>query len=175
MHLGDAEQALVLSEQVLARHHAMGAADNEAVVIRSLALSQLGRPDEALAAIESVDIDDFPFGQSARALVRALAGEYEGAQSDAEAVEAALGASYFDIAVARLGGVVAASGAGDQARRRHWFEQLRRIATSADDIVFIGVTQALAGENAAIPESLGSGWRRIVEQVTSGQPEPTRT
>jgi hypothetical protein len=170
MHLGDAEQALVLSEQVLARHHAMGAADSEAVVVRSLALSQLARPDEALVAIEGIDVEDFPFGQSARALVRALAGDYQGAQSDAEAVEAVSGASYFDVALARLGGLVAALGTGDQTRRRHWFDQLRAIATSAEDVVFIAVTQALARETAALPESLGSGWRRIVEQATSSRP-----
>ena len=79
MHLGDADQALVLSEQVIARHHAMGSSDAEAVVIRSLALSQLGRIDEAMASIEAVDVADFPFGQSARALVRALAGDPAGA------------------------------------------------------------------------------------------------
>jgi tetratricopeptide (TPR) repeat protein len=172
MHLGDGEQALVLSEQVLARHHAMGAADAEALVVRSLALSQLGRVDEALASIESVDVTDFPFGQSARALVRALAGEPEGAQADAEAVEGAPGASYFDLSLACLGGVVAALRTDDPARRRHWFDQLRAIATSAGDTVFLGLTQGLAREPANVPESLGSGWRRIVELATS---EPLST
>ena len=172
MHLGDGEQALVLSEQVLARHHAMGAADAEAVVVRSLALSQLGRVDEALASIEGVDVTDFPFGQSARALVRALAGDPEGAQADAEAVEGAPGASYFDLSLACLGGVVAALRTDDPARRRHWFDQLRAIATSAGDTVFLGLTQGLAREPANVPESLGSGWRRIVELATS---EPLST
>ena len=167
MHLGDAEQALVLSEQVLARHHAMGASDAEAIVVRSLALSQLGRIDEALAAIEGVDVDDFPFGRSARALVRALADDPEGAQADAEAVEGAPGASYFDRSVACLGGVVASLRTDDAVRRRHWFEQLRAIATSAGDTVFLGLTQALAREPASVPESLGSGWKKIVEQATA--------
>jgi class 3 adenylate cyclase/tetratricopeptide (TPR) repeat protein len=172
MHLGDAEQALVLSEQVLARHHAMGASDAEAIVVRSLALSQLGRIDEALAAIEGVDVDDFPFGRSARALVRALADDPEGAQADAEAVEGAPGASYFDRSVACLGGVVASLRTDDAVRRRHWFEQLRAIATSAGDTVFLGLTQALAREPASVPESLGSGWKKIVEQATATS-EPT--
>jgi tetratricopeptide (TPR) repeat protein len=165
MHLGDAEQALVLAEQVLARHHAMGASDAEAVVVRSLALSQLRRVDEAIAAIEEIDVEDFPFGQSARALVRALAGDHEGAQCDAEEVERAAGASYFDLALARLGGVVAALRTDNSALRRHWFEQLRTIATSAGDVVFVGLAQALAREPATVPDSLGSGWRRIVEQA----------
>ncbi len=167
MHLGDGEQALVLSEQVLARHHAMGAADAEAIVVRSLALSQLGRIDEALAAIEAVDVDDFPFGRSARALVRALADDPEGAQADAEAVEQASGASYFDRSIACLGGVIASLRTDDAARRRHWFEQLRTIATSAGDTVFLGLTQALAREPANVPETLGTGWRQIVTQATA--------
>ena len=165
MHLGDADQALVLSEQVLARHHAMGASDAEAVVVRSLALSQLGRVDEALASIEAIEVADFPFGQSARALVRALADDPQGAQTDAEAVEASSGASYFDRSLACLGGVVAALRADDVVRRRYWFEQLRGIATSAGDTVFLGLSQALAREPANIPESLGQGWRRIVDQA----------
>jgi len=172
MHLGDAQQALVLSEQVLARHHAMGASDGEAIVVRSLALSQLGRADEALASIEAIDVEDFPFGQAARALVRALVGDAEGAHCDAEAVERAAGASYFDRAVACLAGVVAALGADDSARRRHWFEQLRTIATNAGDTVFLGLTQALAREPANIPDSLGEGWKRIVELATA---TPTRS
>jgi class 3 adenylate cyclase/tetratricopeptide (TPR) repeat protein len=167
MHLGDAEQALVLAEQVLARHHAMGASDAEAVVVRSLALSQLARVDEAVAAIEEIDVEDFPFGQAARSLVRALAGDHAGAQSDAEAVENASGASYFDLALGRLGGVVAALRTDDVSLRRHWFEQLRSIATGAGDVIFVGLSQALAREPATVPESLGSGWKRIVEQAVS--------
>ena len=36
---------------------------------------QVGDVDEAVAAIEQVDVDDFPFGLAARALVRAVAGD----------------------------------------------------------------------------------------------------
>ena len=66
-----------------------------------------------MAAIERVAIDDFPFGLAARALVRAVAGELDGAIADAEAVEATRGASYFDLALGRLAGVLAAGRAGD--------------------------------------------------------------
>ena len=82
------------------------------------------------------------------------------------------GASYFDLALARLGGVVAALRTDDPASRRHWFEQLRTIATSAGDTVFLGLTQALAREPATVPESLGSGWKRIVEQAVAESPAP---
>ena len=58
MHLGNSD-ALVLAEQVLERNRAMGASNAEALVIRIIALCQLGRFDEALATIEDVDVDDF--------------------------------------------------------------------------------------------------------------------
>ena len=86
--------------------------------------------------------------------------------TETEAVEVAEGASYFDLALGRLGGVLAAPGSDDAPRRRHWFEQLRNIATSAGDTVFLGLSQALAREPATIPETLGPGWRSIVEQST---------
>ena len=72
-------------------------------MLLALALCQLGRVDEALAAIERVAVDDFPFGLGARALVRAVAGESVGALEDADAVEVMRGASYFDLALGRLG------------------------------------------------------------------------
>ena len=75
--------------------------------------------DEAVAAIEQVDVDDFPFGlrpagrscgpSPASAPVRS---------SDAEAVEVTRGASYFDLALgpARRG-AGAPAGLGDDERR----------------------------------------------------------
>lgn len=165
MHLGDGEQALVLADQVLARHHAMGSDDGEAVVVRTLALVQLGRVDEAVAAIEGVDVTAFPFGRAARALVRALAGELGAAADDASAVEDDTGASYFDLALARLGGVVAALRSGDASDKRVWFDRLRAVASSAGDTVFLGISQALAREPVNVPENLGIGWRTIVERA----------
>jgi hypothetical protein len=44
---------------------------------------------------------------------------------------------------------------------------LRAVATNAGDTVFLGLAQALAREPAAIPESLGSGWRNIVAQTSA--------
>ena len=169
MHLGDAEQALVLSEQVLARHHAMGASDGEAVVVRSLALSQLGRADEALAGDRGRSTS--PTSRSASRRGRWCApspATPKGAQSDAEAVERSRpGPATSTGPSPASAGLWQPCDADDATRRRHWFEQLRTIATNAGDTVFLGLTQALAREPASVPETLGTGWKRIVEQATA--------
>jgi hypothetical protein len=179
MHLGDGDDALVLADQVLERNRAMGASNDEAAVIRAIALCQVGRVDEALATIEELAVDDFPFGRSARSLVRSLAGDPAGALDDADAVEAIAGASYFDVALARVGAVLAAarrngSEPGEHCRR---VEALTSIATSAGDAVFVGIARQLAdrcetaGVDAAPPDmslpALRAGWMRIVDAVPS--------
>ena len=76
MHLGYGEQVLTLAEQIIERNRETGTNADEAYVLLALAHCQLGDVDEAMAAIEEVDVDDFPFGLGARALVRAVAGEH---------------------------------------------------------------------------------------------------
>ena len=118
MHLGGGEQALHLAEQVIERNRTTGTSQHEALVLLALANLQVGDVDQAVAAIEQVDIDDFPFGLAARALVGAVAGDSAAALADAEGVEATRGASYFDLAIGRLAGVLACGRAGDAERRR---------------------------------------------------------
>ena len=144
---------------------------------RAIALCQVGSIDEALATIEEIDVDDFPFGLSARALVRALVGDATGALDDADAVEFIGGASYFDVALARVGAVLAAgqddaSAPGEHCRR---VEALTSIATSAGDAVFVGIARQLAhrcdtaSADAVPPDmsvpALREGWMRIVDAV----------
>jgi hypothetical protein len=126
-----------------------------------------------MAAIEEIEIDDFPFGQAARALVRAVAGEWSGALDDAAAVEAIRGASYFDIALARLAGVLAANRTGDLAASRRWLDQLGTLASSVGDVVFVGVAQVL-GDQADVrtePDQqpvLAPGWRTVLDSAVVG-------
>ena len=78
----------------------------------------------AMVAHEAVQrivaVEDFPFGLGARALVRAVGGDDAGALADAEAVEITRGASYFDLALARLAGVLASGRLGDEAGGHRW-------------------------------------------------------
>ena len=173
MHLGAGEQALTLAEQVIERNTETGTTQDEAYVLMALAQCQLGRVDEAMASIERVTIDDFPFGLAARALVRAVAGELTGALADAEAVEATRGASYFDLALARLAGVLAAGRAGDEVASGRWQEQLGSLASSVGDVVFVAIAQLLLDRGAAEASAnesspLAPGWRQIIDTVVVG-------
>ncbi len=158
---------------MIERNRDTGTNQDEAYVLMALAQSQLGRVDEAMAAIAHVAIEDFPFGRAARALVQAVAGDVEPALADADAVEATRGASYFDLALARLAGVLAATGAGDEVRRRHWLDLLGSLASSVGDVVFVALVQLLADRPAAEAtanesSALAPGWRRIVDAVAVG-------
>jgi class 3 adenylate cyclase/tetratricopeptide (TPR) repeat protein len=172
VHIGAAEQALDLAGQVLDRHRSTGTTQHEAWVLLALARCQTGDVDGAMAAIEEIEVDDFPFGQSARALVRAIAGDVEGALDDAAAVEEIRGASYFDLAIARLGGVIAAERTGDAAESERWLELFGSLASSVGDVVFVSVAQALGGRAGAgedrEPPTLLPGWRTIVDSTIVG-------
>ena len=134
---------------------------NEAWVLLALARCQTGDVDGAMAAIEQVDIDDFPFGQAGRALVRAVAGDVDGARADAEEVERARSASYFDLAVARLGGALAADRAGDVDESRRWLDLLTSLASSVGDVVFVAIAQVLReGPSERAPTSTARSHRR---------------
>ena len=176
MHLGAGEQALTLAEQVVERHAGTGSNPDEAFVLTALARCQVGRVDEAMAVIEQVDTADFPFGVAARALVRAVAGEVDDALADAEAVEVARGASYFDLALGRLGAVLAATRAGDEVRARHWLELLGSLASTVGDVVFVAIAQLLT-DRPAMPFSgdesspLAPGWRRIIDAALAPVPD----
>jgi hypothetical protein len=140
-------------------------------VLQALARLQVGDVDGAMAAIEEVDVDDFPFGQSARALVRAVMGDVEDALADADAVEAVRGASYFDLAVARLAGVIAASRNGDAAESRRRLELYTSLTSEVGDVVFAGIAQVLDDRGAEAdrePPTLPPGWRTVVDSIIVG-------
>jgi tetratricopeptide (TPR) repeat protein len=172
MHLGAGEQARQLAEQVIERNTTSGTSQHEALVLLALARCQLDRIGEAAAAIDQVAVDDFPFGQAARALVRALAGELPGALADATAVERVRAASYFDVALARLAGALAAARAGDIPAARAWVERLGSLATSVGDVVFVALAQLLTDGPAADTMNnesspLAPGWRAVVDPIAS--------
>jgi class 3 adenylate cyclase/tetratricopeptide (TPR) repeat protein len=172
VHIGAGDKALEVADQVLERHRSTGTSEHEAWVLQALARLQVGDVDGAMAAIEEVDVDDFPFGQSARALVRAVLGDVEAALADAEAVQEVRGASYFDVAVARLAGVIAASRAGDADESQRWLDLFTTLATDVGDVVFASIAQVLGdrGDQPSDrePPTLPPGWRTIVDSIVVG-------
>ena len=142
MHLGAGEQALTLAEQVIERNASTGTTQDEAYVLLALAHCQLGDVDEAMAAIEQVDGRRLPVRARRRGPSCGPSPASATARSaDAEAVEAMRGASYFDLALGRLAGVLAAAAAATTRRGRHWLEQLGTLASSVGDVVFVAVAQ----------------------------------
>ena len=170
MHLGYGEQALTLAEQIIERNRETGTNNQEAFVLLALARCQLGQVDEAMAAIEEIDVDDFPFGLGARALVRAVAGEHEAALADAEALEELRGASYFDLALGRLGAVLASQRGGDGDADQRWLERFDALVASVGDVGFLAVAQRLHGrpDDDVDAGAVAPGWRRIVDSVVVG-------
>ena len=172
MHLGYGEQVLTLAEQIIERNRETGTNTDEAYVLLALAHCQLGDVDEAMAAIEEVDVDDFPFGLGARALVRAVAGDHAAAMADADALEQVRGASYFDLSIGRLGGVLASQRARDTLAEARWLERFDTLVASVGDVGFLAVAQRLHGrpDDEATMEAaaLAPGWRRIVDSVVVG-------
>ena len=172
MHLGYGERVLTLAEQIIERNRETGVNTDEAYVLLALAHCQLGDADAAMAAIEHVEVDDFPFGLGARALVRAVGGEHDGALADAEALEHVRGTSYFDLALGRLGGVLAAQRGDDADVERHWLERFDTLVASVGDVGFLAVAQRLHGraddETTMEAAALAPGWRRIVDSVVVG-------
>ena len=73
------------------------------------------------------------------------------------------GASYFDIALARLAGVLAADRMGDIAESHRWLDLLSSLASSVGDVVFVSIAQVLgsrAGDRLDHePPTLTPGWR----------------
>ncbi|MGI9052567.1 MAG: tetratricopeptide repeat protein, partial [Ilumatobacteraceae bacterium] len=173
MHLGLGELTKHLAEQVVERNLVSGTSVNEASVLLALGRLQTGDVDGAMAAIEELEVEDFPFGRAARALVRALAGDVAEAGEDAATVEQERGASYFDLCVARLAAVLAAEAAGADGTEA--LARLSSLASSVGDVGFLAVVQRLEEHPDGAPgeESLvvAPGWHTIVDAVAN-QPTP---
>ena len=64
-------------------------------------------------------------------------------------VEVTRDASYFDLALGRLAGVLAAGRLGDDEAGRRWLEQLGTLASSVGDVVFVAIVAAAPRPPAA--------------------------
>ena len=142
-------------------------------MLLALAHCQLGDVDQAVAAIEQVDIDDFPFGLAARALVRAVAGDTDGAAPTPRRSSGRAGPATSTSPLGRLAGVLACRRAGDEAGS----EALARPAQHAG---VVGRRRRVHHHRPAAPRPpgrrrrrrqsppLAPGWRRIVDSVVVG-------
>jgi hypothetical protein len=170
MHLGDGARAVELADRSSERLRAAAADADESNAIKAMGLNLDGRPDEALAVLLDVRSVEHPFPRSARALARVLTADHRGALADADAVEIAPGASYFDRSVAAVAGASAAAGLGDAGELRERLTRLQALANT-DDVVLgtlIGATVAKLCGHPSVTDELGaleSDWLRLVDRL----------
>ena len=123
MHRGNGSAAAAMAERALAEMRSTGGQAFEPVVILAVAQLQLGRPDEALATIESVQAHgaDHPFTHAVMALVHAAHRAHRGSRwSTPQAVTHAPGATYLDEVFAYVAAAGAHAAAGHRPRRQSW-------------------------------------------------------
>jgi class 3 adenylate cyclase/tetratricopeptide (TPR) repeat protein len=175
VHLGLGDRALSISEQAVERSLAMGADGAESSVTLALALCQVGRADEALAALEAVEFLT-PYALSVRSLARAITADPVGAIDDAERAGADGGASYLDRAIA---GAAAAAAQMQLHRPEAAVATLERAFTSASeagDVVareLVALTRSVVLRGGPHLESghLGAGWKIVVDSLAAVVPD----
>lgn len=177
VHLGLGHRAVGIAEQALAGSEAMGADGSESRVTLALALCQVDRADDALAALGEVTVES-PYLQSVRALARALTADADGAVADACAVGADAGSSYLDRVVADVAAAAARLQLGDHDAAVDDLGRARTTATDAGDVVAREVVTAvhealLAEPHRGETDHLGPGWRCVVEALRASVPDAT--
>ena len=93
-----------------------------------------------MASIEEIDVDDFPFGLGARALVRAVAGDTPAALADAEALEERAGRPTSTSPLGRLGARAGVQRGGDGDADRRWLER-SGARGAVGDVAFLAVVE----------------------------------
>jgi len=171
VHLGLGERALTISRQALDRSLAMGADASESRTTLALALCQVGRADEALAALDDIDTPS-PYFSSVRALARAITADPTGAIDDGERVRADGGASYLDSAIAdsAAGAAQMQLGVGDLAVE--CFDRARVTAADAGDVVareLVALLRSVVLSDDAYTDAghLGPGWKVVAQSLAA--------
>jgi class 3 adenylate cyclase/tetratricopeptide (TPR) repeat protein len=174
MHRGHGATALAMADRAITEIEQSGGNTNEAVVLRAAALAQLGRPEEALAAIETVADggEDHPFTRAVAALVSIAAGLPAEAIEHAEAVTHIEGATYLDQVFAYVAAAGAFAQEGDAEQAELSAEAAVARAMAVGDVVATalatGAYEAVTGRMHAAHDSrtpIGDGWEHVVQQL----------
>ena len=171
VHLGLGDRALSISELALDRSLAMGADGSESRITLALALCQVGRADEALAALDVVG-NVTPYMLSVRALARAITGDPSGSLEDADLVAADAGASYLDRVIAGVSAGAADMQLGRRVEAIARFDDASATARVAGDVVareLAGLTRSVVLREPAHQEAghLGSGWKAVAASLAA--------
>jgi tetratricopeptide (TPR) repeat protein len=180
MHRGDALVALGAVDRAMSQMVDIRSGSFEAHVIRSIALSQLGRLDDAMAALELLPERErtYPFARVASALVHGLTGDVDEALADAELVLDDPGATYLDRAIAAVAAAGAHAARHDEAAAEAVLagviDESARIGDVVADALLLQAHTRLVGRAHQRGEgdtsALGSGWLEVVAALTSMEP-----
>ena len=125
-----------------------------------------------MAAIEEVDVDDFPFGLGARALVRAVAGDMPRRWPTPRRSSRCAGRATSISPSAGSAACWRRSAPVTTLAEARWLERFDTLVASVGDVGFLAVAQRLHGrpDDEATMEAaaLAPGWRRIVDSVVVG-------
>jgi tetratricopeptide (TPR) repeat protein len=175
MHRGNGAVALAMAERAIVEIEENGANANEAIVLRAAALVQLGRTDDALVAIESVQDSgaDHPFTRAVAALVHMTAGLPNDAIEHADAVAHIEGSTYLDQVFGHVAAAGAAAQLGDFTQAEQAAESAVARAVEVGDVVATALAtatfHAVTGRTHSLHDErtqLGDGWDNVVQQLT---------
>lgn len=167
VHLGLGERATVLGELAVERTTAMGADGTEARVTHALALCQTARAEDALVALDGLQLAT-PYGLAVRSLAHAMSGDDASALADSAAASAHPGASYLDRVYASVAAIAVLSRLGrvDEAQLR--LDEAGEVALGANDAVATALVAHAAG--AFVGDGVRSdmahlraGWLRVID------------
>jgi tetratricopeptide (TPR) repeat protein len=175
VHGGDGQRGLALSEQALDRMSMMQGGADEPHIVRALALAQIGRVDEAIAALGELDeaTASHPFATSTSIVLAALDRRPEDAVTEMERFAGLDGSTYLDRVVAHVGAGAAYAALGREDRARTELGEAVEVALGAGDVVATSLACAahlhVLGEahphGEGDPSVLGVGWRCVVDSL----------
>jgi len=176
MHLGHGRRAIDLAREAIDRMAITGSSIDDARVQLSLGHLQVGAPDDALAALEGLDVPSSPFALGVRSLVLTALGDLDAAIADVDLVSELTNPSYFDLCLATAAGAAASTrlDAPDATER---VERAAAMAASTGDVALAGflraVVELLDRPEATVPPAdprrerpLADGWRFVAELIT---------
>jgi len=171
VHLGMGDRALIISRQALDRSLTMGAEASESRITLGLALCQVGRADDALAALDDVDRLT-PYLCAVRALARSITADPIGAIGDAEWVRDDGGASYLDRVIADSAAGAAQMQLGERDLAVEYFDRAKMNAADAGDVVareLVALLRSVVLSDDVHTDGghLGPGWKVVASLLAA--------
>jgi class 3 adenylate cyclase/tetratricopeptide (TPR) repeat protein len=179
MHRGDGQAAWTAAQEAIRVMTGQSAGAFEAHVLAAIAAVQCGDLDGALAAVDEIpdNARAHPFAMVAAALVASFGDDADEALRLAEAVTAADGASYLDVAIVAVVAAGAHVRLGDPEQAERVLHETIVASVRIGDRVTTALLRAaherIVGEPHASgvsdPALIGPGWHRVVQSLPTAE------